>query len=224
MLAALERLRYRTRLASQLIAAGRWRELWYQAWLKMRGIDVGLVPVESLQQSPERAHLHSASGGPDLEVVLKALDIASTDSVIDVGCGKGGALITLAQFPFAKVSGIDISDALVEVARKNLSRLGIENVDVLCRDAGEFTELDEYTFVYLYNPFPCNVVQQFMSHLAENLRRQPRRLTLIYKNPKCHDVVASTMGFNKVREFHHSRLLFYVYVHEPQGPRTHARR
>lgn len=214
MLAALERLRYRVELALRLIVAGRWRELRYQLWLKMRGIDVGLVPVESLKQSPERTHLHSSSGGPDLEIVLKQLDVSRADSVIDIGCGKGSALITLARFPFSRISGIDVSDALVGVARANLARLGLEKVEVLCCDAEEFKELDDYSFVYLYNPFPCSVVHRFMRNLTESLRRQPRRLTLIYKNPTCHEIVTATAGFTKAREFRHSRLPFYVYVYE----------
>lgn len=219
MRAALQRLRYRVVLVLQLLVTGRWRELRYRAWLKMHGIDLGFVSVDQLEQSPELAHLHSTSGGPDLEVVLEALKICPDDAVIDVGCGKAGALITMAQFPFVKVCGIEISEPLVEVALRNLSRLGLERVRVEHADAAVYTQLDEYTFVYLYNPFPCGIVQRFMANLVGSLQRRPRNLTLIYKNPKCDEVVRSA-GLVKRQEFSHARLPYFVYVHEPERARS----
>ena len=54
------------------------------------------------------------------EAALAGLD-ASPTRIVDVGTGTGGGAFTLAQrFPDAQVVGIDLSDAMLEHARRNV--------------------------------------------------------------------------------------------------------
>ncbi len=117
---------------------------------------------------------------------------------MDLGCGKGGALITLAQHPFARVTGVDLSPDLLRVAGHNIRNMGLDHVDLHRVDAVEF-DLDDYDDVYLHNPFPCNVMQAVMGNLVDSIRRRPRRLTIVYNTP--HDTIVSPGGFEKVGEY-----------------------
>ena len=56
---------------------------------------------------------------------------------VDVGCGKGRALIFAAEMGFRKVTGVEISPMLAEVASKNLKICGIEGA-ILVEDAATF--------------------------------------------------------------------------------------
>jgi SAM-dependent methyltransferase len=178
------------------------------AW---KGVDVRGVSVEGLGLDQARSSWYSDSGGPDLDAVFGTFSILPTDAVLDIGCGKGGALITLARYAFARVDGLEISPELVRVARKNLLAARIFRANVFCSDAAEFSELDEYTYLYMYNPFPAVVVRKVLENVFASVARRPRRLTLVYKNPVCDDLVRSC-GFRAIRDFADSSLLFRAYV------------
>lgn len=54
--------------------------------------------------------------------VVDTLGIDSEDTVLDAGCGVGGASIHVAEATGAKVEGITLSDVQLKVARKRASR------------------------------------------------------------------------------------------------------
>jgi len=187
------------------------REFFYLLGVKWRGIDLSFVSVEDLGTSKERSLWHSNSGGPDLDVVLSSLPISHTDVGLDIGCGKGGAILTMAKYPFARVDGVEISPELVRIAHRNIERLGLKNTFIFCDDAAEFKDLDTYTYLYMYNPFPEVVIASVVDNILGSLRRRRRKLTLIYKNPMGHSLLLRA-GFAKVNEFHHSENPFFIYI------------
>lgn len=67
----------------------------------------------------------------DESVILKALEHAPLDKTqvaVDVGTGTGFVAAGLA--PFAqRVIGVDFSEAMLDVARENLAKLGLTNVE-----------------------------------------------------------------------------------------------
>jgi SAM-dependent methyltransferase len=73
---------------------------------------------------PGRANDYSNSGGPRLESILKTLqDNSPSGRIVDLGCGKGGAMISLARY-FSRVDGLELSERLIPIARENLRRAG----------------------------------------------------------------------------------------------------
>ena len=175
-----------------------WSYLPYQLWKTLHRLDLGWVSAAESGLSEQLCSWHTNSGGPDLEELLKQLEVKPTDSVLDIGCGKGGAMLTLSKY-FQKVDGVEISRNLARIACDNLRRAHTVNARVFCCDAADFHDLDDYTYLYMYNPFPDSTVQLVMHNINRSLRRQPRPLTLIYKNPVFNPVVCSK-GFVKVYE------------------------
>jgi SAM-dependent methyltransferase len=180
----------------------------------MKGVDLRGVSVQSLGLDERRSIWYSDSGGADLDTVFRTLSISPDDSLLDFGCGKGGALITLSRFPFAHVDGIEISPDLAQTARRNLERLRISESRIFCCDATEFTKLDAYTHLYMYHPFLEPVMKLVLQNLCASLQRTPRRLTIVYKNPVCEALVLES-GFSPVQDFSHSTDLFRVYRNQP---------
>jgi SAM-dependent methyltransferase len=208
-----------TQLAVKLLAGDRkaWTYLPYQIAMKYRRVDLGWKSVRDSGLSEARSHWHSNSGGPDLEKLLESLPISPSDSVIDIGCGKGGAILTLNRYPFARVDGVEISPNLAGVARANLRRMGIQKSKIVACDAADFTDLDLYSYFYMYNPFPEIVMKSVLQHIEESLKRHPRKATLIYKNP-IYDALVLDAGFRKVsetRQTHPDYPPFFVYTAEP---------
>lgn len=165
-------------------------------WLRWRRLDFGGETCADIGVPEDRGAPHAHSGGPHLDGVLKSLHIPRGSRVVDLGSGKGIALITLSQH-FDTVVGVEISERLVEICKRNLRLLGLRNIWVVCSDAARFTEFDDFSHVYMFNPFPANVMHEVMQNLRRSLESHPRRLTIIYKNPYCGDVIVSA-GFREV--------------------------
>ena len=172
----------------------------YLAKVKWHGLDLKYVGLPDLGLSQERSEFYVNSGGPFLDRVLNTLRIAPSDQAIDIGCGKGGAIFTLAKYPFARVDGLELSTEMIAVARENLKRMAVSRSTIYHGDAGEFCDYDRYTFFYLYNPFPALVMSQTLRHIANSLNKRPRNVVLIYCNPVCHSLVVEA-GFRKIAEF-----------------------
>jgi SAM-dependent methyltransferase len=188
--------------------------------MKLRGIDLRHVSVSALGLSPERACAHTDSGGPELAAVLRHLHLSKETAVLDLGCGKGGALITFARLGFAHVDGVEISPELCAIARRNLALLGMNHARILEGDAAQFVDLDGYGAVYMYNPFPRSVVRAVVSNLAASLKRAPRPFILIYLNPTCSDAIL-TGPFEICRQLTLGQHTVHVYRFSP-GPRMPA--
>ncbi len=179
-----------------------------------RGIDLSGASEESLGLDKTRSFRYGNSGGRSLEEVLQQLHITPADRVLDIGCGKGGAMMTLAKYPFARVDGIELSADLARIAEKNLKRAGVRNAAVFHGDAAEFQNYDSYTFLYMYNPFPDIVLRRVLENVVRSLERKPRRLTLVYYNPVCHASVVEA-GFRKTGDHPNGVLSFSTYAIEP---------
>ncbi len=174
-------------------------------------LDLKLATVDTLNLPSETCHSYSDSGRGDLIDLLSYLAIQEGDAIIDFGCGKGGALMAFSECPFAKITGIDISNKLVTIAKNNLSKLKITNAEVFCCDAKEFNMLDDYNYVYFFNPFPCSVMRKVMENIQLSLSRKKRELKIIYLNPECHDIIIENGLFCNYKEIYHTSHVFKLY-------------
>jgi SAM-dependent methyltransferase len=116
--------------------------------------------------------------------IMTQLPIRFSDRLLDVGCGKGYALFLFHRFPFEVTDGVEISPYLVKIARLNLQKLKIPAV-IYLSDAAAFQNLDSYNYFYLANPFPENVMAEFLENLKLSMLRNSRTVTILYLNPVC---------------------------------------
>ena len=193
----------------------------YFLGLLCKGINVSSVSVKALGLEEGRSECYGNSGGPELDLVLGTLHVSPNDSVLDVGCGKGGAMITMSKYGFARVDGVEISPRLAATAEKHLARAKVANASVFCCDAADFKDYDPYTVLYMYHPFGDVVLREVLSNVAASLARRPRRLTLLYRNPMHHELVIQA-GFCQTGKFTHCSHPFYIYetVAAPQPGTT----
>jgi len=70
-----------------------------------------------------------------IDRILRLLDVSDGDSVLEIGCGWGALAREMAEREKARVTGITLSPAQLEVARDRISRHGLEErVDLQLRD------------------------------------------------------------------------------------------
>jgi SAM-dependent methyltransferase len=209
------------RTGLRLLTGKRWDLLWYGLRTRMQGFDFGSVELGELGLDPDRSNPHANSGGPDLARVLRSLEIPSGSRIVDFGSGKGGAALTMSEFQFSEIVGLELSPALVSIAEANCQRARAAHMRFVQMDAAAFTNLDEFTHFYMYHPFPCSIVEAVCANLSASLVRRERRLTLIYKNPVCDAEVlkSGVLRFERDLKFDPAApdwQRFRIYVHEKQ--------
>jgi SAM-dependent methyltransferase len=115
----------------------------------------------------------------------------SSFTFIDLGCGKGRALLIASRLCFKQIIGVEFAHELVQIAKANLAKMHIYNATVIHTDAAEFSFPEGDLVVYLFNPF----TEQVMLKVVANLRNcQAKKLYVIYTNPVCAEVFDSS-GF-----------------------------
>lgn len=117
-------------------------------------------------------------------------------SFVDVGAGKGRALLLAAELPFRKVIGVELSEELSRTAQKNVARWSRvaqpkAKIRVVQQDAAKFRWPRTPLLVYLYNPFACSLVAQMTENLAAVAASGSGLVDLLYVNPTCTDTLTT---------------------------------
>lgn len=74
---------------------------------------------------------------PILDLLLDTAKPATGERVLDLGCGTGASLLRVAAAigPQGHVTGVDISQPMLGLARHRVTEAGLDNVDILNADA-----------------------------------------------------------------------------------------
>ena len=193
--------------AITLLLKGQWREFIIRLRISLGQIDLQDDPSEVT----ERTHNYADSGGLAFDKIMANFHITPDDAIVDFGCGKGGILISLSKYPFAKITGVEIDPVLVQIAVSNIRKLNIKKVNIVCCDAAEFKELSQYNYFYFFDPFPCNVMGDVIDNIEKSLLLHPKKVTIIYLNPVCHDLIESGNIFAKTKELPHFEHKCFIY-------------
>lgn len=72
--------------------------------------------------------------------------------VLDLGCGSGKALITLASaFPQSRFTGYDFSSETIAIAKAEVERGQLSNLEFQVRDAATIQEIDRYDLITTFD-------------------------------------------------------------------------
>lgn len=112
---------------------------------------------------------------------------------LDVGAGKGRAMLIASRWPFLRVEGLELSQDLAAIAQRNieiwqqdpeaeaLAPLLLHQVD-----ATRHPLPPEATVAFLFHPFELPILRKFVRHVEHSLTLHPRPFDLVYVNAE-HD-------------------------------------
>ena len=103
---------------------------------------------------------------------------------LDLGSGKGRALLMASDYPFRRIVGVELLPALNHAAQENLSKYRSElqkcfALESICADAIDFPFPAEPTVLYLFNPFPEAGLQRMIANLEQSLREHSRAVYVL---------------------------------------------
>ena len=106
---------------------------------------------------------------------------------IDLGCGKGRAVMVASELPFPRLIGVEIAPELCEAARANIALKPewASRITILNHDATTVEYPETPLLVFLFHPFLAPVLRRVLANLERQLRRSPREMYLLYaRNPR----------------------------------------
>lgn len=110
-----------------------------------------------------------------LEIIAKECGIKPTDTVYELGCGRGRNCFWLNSFIHCKVMGIDYIPEFIEHANVIKNRFQVVDVDFICEDILK-VDLSKATVIYLYGTCLEDV---FIEALIERFKKLPAGTKII---------------------------------------------
>ena len=125
----------------------------------------------------------------DHALALTAIRDWSGFTFVDIGCGKGRALMLASRLPFRNILGVELDAGLAAIAKQNLRIFHApwqqcHAIDARHLDALQLDIPETPLVVYLYHPFLAPSLKRLVRRLEQSVRAHPRELWLIYINPE----------------------------------------
>jgi len=138
------------------------------------------------------------------EEIVHALPIEfSRFTFIDLGAGKGRALLMASDYPFQRIVGVEFMPDLCRAAQKNIAvyssdRQQCRRIEAICMDARDFQFPLEPLVVYLFNPFSEPTFVAVLENLRRSIEQAPRPVYIAYRFTEFESLLAKADWLEKV--------------------------
>lgn len=105
---------------------------------------------------------------------------------LDLGCGKGRAMMVAAHYNFKRIVGVELEKKYCYAIAADIPNIEKERgckIDVICMDAGDYKIPDDIQTIFFYNPFKETVMEKVVRNLMESINTSKRPVFVIYLNP-----------------------------------------
>jgi len=163
------------------------------------------APFFGHDQKPA-THFYVATTASLIYEILDALGLqAETFAFVDMGSGKGRALLVASEFAFAKIIGVELSPHLHRIAKENIKRYSPPSqrctaFELHCMNVTDYVYGPEPLVLFLFDPFGRETLERVIANLEASLNAKPRAAFVVYIYPQFEDVLQSSRVLHKVRE------------------------
>lgn len=178
----------------------------------------GVIPTGALDLPSDRQQQAVRYQTAKVEVftaLLNELPVAVDDFVfIDLGSGKGRALLLSSRMPFKEIVGVELSETLDQIARRNISNYRDKDqkckcIRTVCQDVTQFDFPSNPTVVYMFNPFDETIMREVLERMEFSLRKAPRDFYVLYLKPEHRRIFDESKCFRLLKE----TVNYAVYEH-----------
>ncbi|HSY36147.1 MAG TPA: class I SAM-dependent methyltransferase [Acidobacteriaceae bacterium] len=119
---------------------------------------------------------------------------------VDIGSGKGRAMMLASELPFREVVGVELSASLCQVAEKNLemwraSGRALSPMRLVQGDALGLRLPEGRLLIFMYNPFLAPMMRRLLERVAAAAGGRRGEIDLLYVVPQQEAVFAEFPGF-----------------------------
>jgi SAM-dependent methyltransferase len=128
---------------------------------------------------------------------------------LDIGAGKGRAMLIASEFSFRQVVGIELNPEIADIAQNNLevwqtdhaaddTAPPIAPIFLHQQDALAFDLPQTPTLAFLYHPFEGPVLKNLLRRIEAQYTRRPGTFDLLYVNSECRDILDKHPAFQRL--------------------------
>ncbi|HWW23917.1 MAG TPA: class I SAM-dependent methyltransferase [Edaphobacter sp.] len=128
---------------------------------------------------------------------------------VDIGAGKGRAMLLASQLPFHQVIGIELNPNMADIAQANLdlwqsahaadtTAPKIAPIRLLQQDALEYDLPRTPTLAFLFHPFEAPVLKALLRRIETHFAKRPGTFDLLYVNAECADILDKHPAFTRL--------------------------
>lgn len=176
----------------------------WKEWRKERQLGIrtfGAYASDELSieaDSKMGGHLYQPSSSVIFEKAMNTLPFNFGNKVfLDIGSGKGRAMILAAEAGFKKVIGVEYATELNDIAHVNIETVKNRFPNTLFElhegDALQFDISEEVDIIYLFNPFDEATIEKLKDRLQAVFNRD-KKVYLVYVHPVHGSVFKDAFG------------------------------
>jgi hypothetical protein len=199
----------------------------YREWRKERELGIRTLGIKRPQfcgtQMHEESggHLYQPSSSVLFKKAMEALPFRPEGKrFLDVGSGKGRAMILAAEEGFADVVGIEYAAELIDQAHVNIEKVRGKFPETVFRmaegNAIEFGLPEGTDVAYLFNPFDAETLDRWIATILPQVRKP---LHIVYMHPVFHPIL-ERQDPKMEKVFSDAQGEFIIYRLAPSIPST----
>jgi SAM-dependent methyltransferase len=156
----------------------------------------GRVTRRALASGSENDAHSAGYVGAHPSIVRKCLDVIGIEpdmTFIDIGCGKGRALVVACEYPFARLIGVELSPLVARMALRNFAALRrrderFSRVSILEGDASKPPFQPGCNVLFFYNSFTGEPVKALIAAIRRHVESNATsKVWLVCYNPVSFD-------------------------------------
>jgi SAM-dependent methyltransferase len=145
------------------------------------------IKTSSIKKSKSTRFFHYQGAG--YIVLFKIFDLIAAQtkhlSFMDIGCGKGRPIFVAESYGYNNLTGIDLDDELIALAKENTKRYALKRegskIEFINANALEYNYKNEPTVYFLFNPFNEEVLTTVINKIVSGTSSET---WIIYMNPR----------------------------------------
>jgi SAM-dependent methyltransferase len=186
---------------------------------EIHGVDTsGLVPASELITGHANDEHVTAYYGVAPSILRTLIDLwretpppypIHSYTFVDIGAGKGRAMLVASELAFRQVIGVELNPAMASIARENLGRWRnahamdttastLAPIQLIEQDALIFDFPSSPTLLFLFHPFEAPVLKALLRHIETQFAQRPGTLDILYVNAECRAVLDQHPAFTRL--------------------------
>src|SRR5665213_1012105 len=128
---------------------------------------------------------------------------------VDIGAGKGRAMLVASELPFRQVIGIELNPAMAATAQQNLDHWRnthttddtaprLAPTQLIEQDALTFDFPSAPTLVFLFHPFEAPVLKLLLRRIETQFAKRSGTLDILYVNAECRTLLDKHPAFTRL--------------------------
>jgi hypothetical protein len=151
-------------------------------------------------------------------LLIKGLELPEESVFVDMGSGKGRVLLMASMNNFKRVTGVEISSRLCEIAINNTMKFEKKlkrpiHIEVVNEDVLQYKIKNDENVFYFYKPFDNFVMETILERIKKSICERPRKAWLIINNfIPFSALIENKYKFRTIKKFIYGGTEFAVYV------------